>query len=204
MFHFCRQQQIKFRAEAVSHESEDCFDYSPDNPKSNSGSGLLGTGARGEIQPESPAPVTTQDDIGEQRAPSNVIEVKTESSQGSHSAPFPRALVEFFVKAFSDPGDVVFDPLPRERNHDGRSARAGPRGLRLRDLAGVLRRDPAPDRASGRNRTGSCGHRREVLRSRGAPGCPGDGWQRFAPTRLEIAFAANPNGMPCYGAKGKP
>jgi len=25
--------------------------------------------------------------------------------------PFPRALVEFFVKAFSDPGDVVFDPF---------------------------------------------------------------------------------------------
>ena len=47
VFHFCRQQQIKFRAEAVSHESEDCFDYSPANPKSNSGSGLLGTGARG-------------------------------------------------------------------------------------------------------------------------------------------------------------
>jgi DNA modification methylase len=43
--------------------------------------------------------------------PSNVIEAKTESSQGSHSAPFPRGLVEFFVKAFSDPGDIVFDPF---------------------------------------------------------------------------------------------
>jgi DNA modification methylase len=43
--------------------------------------------------------------------PSNVVEVKTESSQGSHSAPFPRALVEFFLKAFSDAGDVVFDPF---------------------------------------------------------------------------------------------
>jgi hypothetical protein len=43
--------------------------------------------------------------------PSNVIEVKTESSQGSHSAPFPLALVEFFLLAFSDAGDVVFDPF---------------------------------------------------------------------------------------------
>jgi DNA modification methylase len=43
--------------------------------------------------------------------PSNVIEVRSESTQGSHSAPFPRALVEFFVKAFSDAGDVVFDPF---------------------------------------------------------------------------------------------
>jgi hypothetical protein len=32
--------------------------------------------------------------------PSNVIKVKTETSQGAHSAPFPRALVEFFIKAF--------------------------------------------------------------------------------------------------------
>jgi hypothetical protein len=40
-----------------------------------------------------------------------VIEVKTESSQGSHSAPYPRALVEFFVNAFTDAGDVVFDPF---------------------------------------------------------------------------------------------
>ena len=30
VFHFCRQQQIKFRPQAVSHESEDCFDYSPE------------------------------------------------------------------------------------------------------------------------------------------------------------------------------
>jgi hypothetical protein len=47
VFHFCRQQQIKFRPKRVGHESEDCFDYSPNNPKSKSGSGLLGTGARG-------------------------------------------------------------------------------------------------------------------------------------------------------------
>ena len=38
-----------------------------------------------------------------------MIECKTESSQGSHSAPYPRALVEFFIKAFSDAGDTVLD-----------------------------------------------------------------------------------------------
>jgi len=41
--------------------------------------------------------------------PSNVIEVAAESGQGDHSAPYPRALVEFFVKAFSDAGDIVYD-----------------------------------------------------------------------------------------------
>jgi DNA modification methylase len=122
VFHFARQQQIKFRPEAVGHESADCFDYSPNNPKSRSGSGLLGTGARGAAADGG----KNQGAWGRTRSslasdsegrhtglarPSNVIEVKSESSQGSHSAPFPRALVEFFVLAFSDPGDVVFDPF---------------------------------------------------------------------------------------------
>ena len=40
-----------------------------------------------------------------------MVEVKSESSQGTHSAPFPRALVQFFLLAFSDEGDVVFDPF---------------------------------------------------------------------------------------------
>jgi len=110
VYHFCRQQQIKFRPQAVGHESEDCFDYSPSNPKSTSGSGLLGTGARGDAAAEPGADGADGRFTGIAR-PSNVIEVKSESSQGSHSAPFPRALVEFFVKAFTDAGDVVFDPF---------------------------------------------------------------------------------------------
>jgi hypothetical protein len=43
--------------------------------------------------------------------PCNVIEARTESTQGSHSAPFPRPLPEFFIKAFSDAGDIVYDPF---------------------------------------------------------------------------------------------
>ena len=96
IFHFCRQSQIKFRPEAVGHLSDGCFDYSPDTPESNSGSGLLGQ---------------HEDRHKGIARPSNVIEAKTESSQGSHSAPFPRAIPEFFIKAFSDPEDVVFDPF---------------------------------------------------------------------------------------------
>ncbi len=121
VFHFCRQQKIKFRAEAVSHVSDGCFDYSPNNPKSNSGSGLLGTGPRGsaidggKLNRSAARTVYNANNMDGRHTglarPSNVIDVATESSQGSHSAPFPRALVEFFIKAFTDPGDVVFDPL---------------------------------------------------------------------------------------------
>jgi DNA modification methylase len=118
IFHFCRQQQIKFRADAVSHASDDCFDYSPDNPTSRSGSGLLGTGPRGAA---ASVPPQGSQGWGHMRRklmdgrheglarPSNVIEATTESTQGSHSAPFPRALPEFFIKAFSDAGDIIFD-----------------------------------------------------------------------------------------------
>jgi site-specific DNA-methyltransferase (adenine-specific) len=111
IFHFTAPEaRIKFRPKAVGHVSEDCFDYSPNNPTSTSGSGLLGTGARGNAAGRS----ESGDDDGRFTGiarPSNVIEVKSESSQGSHSAPFPRALVAFFLKAFTDNGDLVFDPF---------------------------------------------------------------------------------------------
>jgi DNA modification methylase len=96
VFHFTRSDKIKFRPDAVSHASDDVVVYSPSNPKAPSGSGLLGCGA---------------DKVKGMARPSNVIEVKAEGGQGEHSAPYPRALVEFFIKAFTDPGDVVFDPF---------------------------------------------------------------------------------------------
>jgi DNA modification methylase len=121
VFHFCRNEKIKFRPKEVGHWSDDCFDYSPNNPTSTSGSGLLGTGPRGAAADggkNQDSWQTTRRNAnnlegrhGGIARPSNVIEVKTESSQGSHSAPFPRALIEFFVKAYSDPGDVIFDPF---------------------------------------------------------------------------------------------
>jgi site-specific DNA-methyltransferase (adenine-specific) len=108
--HFTRSEAIKFHPFAVGHRPEDCFDYWPDNPKSSSRSGLLGTGARGEAAGKA----GSRDEDGRHAGiarPSNVIEARTESNQGSHSAPFPRAVPEFFIKAFSDSGDVVFDPF---------------------------------------------------------------------------------------------
>jgi DNA modification methylase len=96
VFHFSREKAIKFRPVAAGHISDDVVLYSPDNPSAPSGSGLLGCGA------------SKTTGIA---WPSNVIEAKAEGDQGSHSAPFPRALPEFFIKAFSDAGDIVFDPF---------------------------------------------------------------------------------------------
>jgi site-specific DNA-methyltransferase (adenine-specific)/site-specific DNA-methyltransferase (cytosine-N4-specific) len=119
IFHFCRQPQIRFRPQAVGHRSEDCFDYSPNNPKSTSGSGLLGSGRRG-MAAENTAlgramrKTRASDEQGRFAGiarPSNVIEATTESGQGEHAAPFPIALPEFFIRAFTDAGDLVYDPF---------------------------------------------------------------------------------------------
>ena len=202
IYHFCRQQQIKFRAEAVSHESEDCFDYSPDNPKSNSGSGLLGTGARGDAAGK----LGAGDDEGRHRGaarPSNVVEVKTESSQGSHSAPFPRALVEFFVKAFSDPGDVVFDPFlgsgttmaaAHVLSRAGHGCEISPAycDVVLRRIEKLAETEPV---LAETGKTFS-----EVAAGRGVSAVEGTDLRQ----RDSRSIRRKPNGMPCYGAKGKP
>jgi DNA modification methylase len=96
VFHFCREKEIKFRPLSAGHISDEVVLYSPDNPSAPSGSGLLGCGASKKTGTA---------------WPSNVIEAKAEGEQGSHSAPFPRALPEFFLKAFSDVGDVAYDPF---------------------------------------------------------------------------------------------
>jgi site-specific DNA-methyltransferase (adenine-specific) len=59
VFHFAKSSSIKFNPDAVSTPSDDVFEYSPDNPnypKSESGSGLLGSGKR-KNQREGLAPV---------------------------------------------------------------------------------------------------------------------------------------------------
>lgn len=43
--------------------------------------------------------------------PTNVLHLATECSNKNHSAAFPRALPEWFIKLFSDPGDWVLDPF---------------------------------------------------------------------------------------------
>lgn len=43
--------------------------------------------------------------------PTNVLHLATECSNRDHSAAFPEALPEWFIKLFTSPGDVVLDPF---------------------------------------------------------------------------------------------
>lgn len=202
IYHFCRQQQIKFRPQAVGHESADCFDYSPDNPKSTSGSGLLGTGARGSAAATPGANDSDGRHTGVAR-PSNVIEVKTESSQGSHSAPFPRALVEFFVKAFTDAGDVVFDPFMGSGTTMAAAHVLGRTGygceispaycdVILRRIEHLAETEPVLAETGEKFS--------EVAAGRGVRAVDDADLRQ----RDSKSIRRKPNGMPCYGAKGKP
>ncbi|OFZ69619.1 MAG: DNA methylase [Betaproteobacteria bacterium RBG_16_58_11] len=43
--------------------------------------------------------------------PTNVLHMATECSNRDHSAAFPEALPEWFIKLFTEPGDTVLDPF---------------------------------------------------------------------------------------------
>jgi DNA modification methylase len=43
--------------------------------------------------------------------PSNVLHMATETANKNHSATFPKALPEWFIKLFTKPGDLVLDPF---------------------------------------------------------------------------------------------
>lgn len=96
VFHFSRQATIKFNALANGTASEAVFEYSAQTAKTRTGSGLLGVKA-------------TSERAGVAR-PSNVIECAS-ASTGGHSAAFPVALPAWFMRAFTDPGDTVYEPF---------------------------------------------------------------------------------------------
>lgn len=43
--------------------------------------------------------------------PSNVLHMATECANQNHSATFPIALPEWFIKLFTEEGDIVLDPF---------------------------------------------------------------------------------------------
>lgn len=101
VFHMAQAMTLKFNAHAVGIDSGQCFDYSEDTKRNRDKAGMK-TG-----EP------TDGYRLGIAR-PSNVLDIAAGSSDGVgalHQAGFPVALPTFFIKAYSDPGDLIYEPF---------------------------------------------------------------------------------------------
>lgn len=95
-FHFSKSSSIRFRPDDVKHESDRAVSGVGGSPKNAGGAWSI---------PDSWARPSGL------ALPENVLRIGTGGGTSSHSAAFPVALPEFFIKAFSDPGDIIFDPF---------------------------------------------------------------------------------------------
>jgi site-specific DNA-methyltransferase (adenine-specific) len=101
VYHFSIDKAIKFTKWNVAHKSDSAFKYSRGNKSQNStgsGFGLNGAG------------LETSEGLA---LPSNVLEIGEVNPDEalSQSAMFPVALPDFFIRAYSDVGDVWADPF---------------------------------------------------------------------------------------------
>lgn len=97
VFHFTASAGIKFSPYAVAHQSDGVRQYESGHHWEMRDSGYAVEAA----QPE-----TTQG----LALPSNVMHLAA-GGDGTHSAAFPVDLPAWFIRAYSDPGDTVFDPF---------------------------------------------------------------------------------------------
>jgi site-specific DNA-methyltransferase (adenine-specific) len=94
VFHFSTGQcALVFNPAAVGHLSEEAF-------KGSGGSFIKDYGCD----------VSTKNFAGI-ALPNNVIDIKHSSTISDHTAAFPVGLPSFFIKAYSDPSDAIFDPF---------------------------------------------------------------------------------------------
>lgn len=92
IFHYSKHGKIKFYPREVGHQSDNIRVYEHGKSKSDHGNITVEGALKSGIA-----------------RPSNVIEVS--GSDGNHPAAYPVALPEFFIKAFSETGDVIYDPF---------------------------------------------------------------------------------------------
>ena len=97
VFHMTHQTAIKFRPEAVAHASDRCV-------------GKEAAKDRG-YSDERAYDVSGNNQTTGMALPGNVLNIATVSEHIAHSAVFPVGLPTFFIKAYSDPGDAIFDPF---------------------------------------------------------------------------------------------
>lgn len=100
VFHFATTSRIKMRHDNVKHPTDDYFQ----------GGGVMDTTSGGSYL----ATAKVGPRMEGMALPSNVIAVSTRAGKeerGGHTASFPVGLPAFFIKAFSDPGDLIYEPF---------------------------------------------------------------------------------------------
>jgi hypothetical protein len=101
VFHFAPAAGIRFRPEAVGHASDDVF---------HEGGRVSGTNRTGNVGWHG----GDVERIQGVALPNNVVDIHPSPATmagADHSAAFPVGLPAFFIKAYSDPGDIVYDPF---------------------------------------------------------------------------------------------
>lgn len=104
IFHFSRNHEIKHRPYAVGIRSDMIRDNG--GGRARGGGHMVATNQ--EHDPDAGKSLPFKQGIAQV---GNVLEIAVNSESTGHKAVFPRALPEFFIKAFTDPGDTVFDPF---------------------------------------------------------------------------------------------
>lgn len=98
VFHFSGGRAIKFSPRTVANASEVAFKYK----------GKLKASATGNPISWSGSDVDRTEGIA---LPGNALQLGKSREQNAHEAVFPVGLPSFFIRAYSDPGDFIFDPF---------------------------------------------------------------------------------------------
>jgi DNA modification methylase len=103
VFHFAPAREFKFRPERVRYES----DAVPGKYAEKKRDRIDMAAAQGHT-----GDIFANPELGHGLAfPSNVLKLGKNRESWGHGAAFPVELPEFFVKAYTDPGDIVFEPF---------------------------------------------------------------------------------------------
>ena len=105
IFHFTKSEH-KFRPDSVMHETDAAVDWGGGHPADQDGMAELFNKAEARDEVNAKGHV-----VKGFAYPSNVLRIGKNTMAAEHGAMFPVKLPEFFIRAYSDKGDVIFDPF---------------------------------------------------------------------------------------------
>ena len=114
IFQFTRGRH-KFNPKNVRHKTTGLVDWGGKHPPQNDGNGLRQIGSNARLQGISAGGKAIHDAVAANTDgmayPSNVLSLGKNREALGHGAAYPLGLPEFFINAYSDVGDSVFDPF---------------------------------------------------------------------------------------------